>query len=132
MKIVIDFIKRIKNRGDTDFWISFLISFILCCIFFLHPKTIEAFRELGKFIWIIIPVMIYCCTLFLSMTANFFILIFLYFYSEIKKAIIKKEYSGVVAIIFGSTIFVLMIFPILKMAFVVFVFCIFGIKLKIM
>jgi len=121
---------RLLKKGDVFFRILFSISLIFCCIVFLHPKTIKTFREFSIFAWVIIPVMIYCCTIFLACCISFFILILSHFYLEIKKSITNHEYLAIVATLFGAVIFFLMIFPILKIAFYVFVYFIFGIKFK--
>lgn len=89
-------IGKLILKGNYFFCFWFSLSLILCCIVFLNPKTIEAFRDFGVLVWGIIPAMIYSCSIFLACCIIFFNLILSHFYSEIKKSIINSEYLAIV------------------------------------
>ncbi|MCF6131110.1 hypothetical protein [Flavobacterium wongokense] len=115
-KLFSTFKGKFFQKGDLQFNVSFAICLIISCLIFLNPKAVKVFFDLGVILGLFLTLItIFGVAVFLTFATIIGFLSIKFLIEEIKETIAKKEYLMLIAIAFGTTLFILMIRPFLEL-----------------
>lgn len=107
-------VENLLKKDNLKFYASFLGCVLLSSCIFLSGKVLNTFTEFGIFSWFLIPIVIFCSSLFLFFLLFGCVLIFQLTFSELKIALSEKSYWLIFPIIIGFFFFERIVSPFFK------------------